>query len=57
MKIPYRYYNNCVSWPQRDVDSEGGLSDMVDGAIEISRRTFRKHAQLLDLVRCEEQLG
>lgn len=46
------YYCNCVSWPKQDVDAEGGLCDMIDRSIEITRRTFLKHVdrvQLLDL--------
>ncbi len=38
------YLNNCVNWPDRDVHAEGGLVDMIDSAIEVTRRTFLKHA-------------
>ena len=51
------YYCNCVSWPQSDVHSNGGLSDMVDSNLEITRRTFLKHVNRNDLKKLERQLG
>ena len=39
----YHYYNNCVGWNYLDVDAEGGLNDMIDESIDITRRTFLKH--------------
>jgi hypothetical protein len=55
--MTYAYYNNCVNWPRHDVFREGGLSDMIDTAIDISRRTFRKHVLLDDLIEAEGLLG
>lgn len=39
----YRFYSTCVGWPERDVHREGGLCDLIDVALEISRRTFLKY--------------
>ena len=49
----YTYYNNCVNWPRRDVEN---LSDMIDNAIDISRRTFLKHIDRGDLTVFESTL-
>lgn len=51
------YLNNCVNWPLRDVSSAGGLQDMVDHAVEISRRTFLKHVCRESLQNIEDDLG
>lgn len=37
----YQFYSDCVSWPRHDVDD--GLIPMVDNAIDITYRTFRKN--------------
>ena len=55
MVLPY--YNNCVSWDPGDVDAPGGLVEMQDGALEITRRTFLAHADRDDLGRIETDLG
>lgn len=52
----YKYYNNCVSWPRYDVAREGGLSDMIDDAIDITRQTFLKHVDRNDLENIEVSL-
>ena len=44
----YRFYRDCVSWPER-AEKPGGLSDMIDDAIDISRKTFLQHVDKLDL--------
>ena len=51
LQVPtkYQYYNNCTSWKKGDVGCDGGLSDMIDSAIEITRRTFLKHVDRDDL--------
>jgi len=51
------YFNNCVNWNQGDVFRKGGLSDMTDRAIDISRKTFLKHIDREDLRDIEEGLG
>ena len=53
----YQYYNNCVNWSKDDVYSDGGLNDMIDQAIDISRKTFLKHVDRDDLRDREFSLG
>lgn len=53
----FRYFCDCVSWPQCDVHREGGLCDMIDAAISISRKTFLKHVSRSDVADIAEQLG
>ncbi len=53
----YKYYNNCVSWPSRDVHRNGGLSDMIDDAIDITRQTFLKHVDMAELKDINWSLG
>jgi hypothetical protein len=31
----YQYYNNCVNWSERELESDDGLVDMIDNADEI----------------------
>jgi len=49
------YFNNCVNWDQNDVDE--GLIPMIDSAISITRRTFLKHVDKVELKNIEHQLG
>lgn len=51
------YIGKCVEWPTDDVYSDGGLCDMIDQALEISRRTFLKHVGKDNVRELEEQLG
>jgi hypothetical protein len=51
------YYNNCVNWDRDDVDAEGGLCEMVDNAIDITRSTFLKHVDRDSLQEVERNLG
>lgn len=53
----FRYFCNCVNWPQDDVDSEGGLRDMIDAATSISRKTFMTHVSRDDVAYLAEQLS
>lgn len=55
MGLPY--INNCVNWPHEDVHAEGGLVDMIDSAIEVTRRTFLKHADQETVRELERDLG
>ena len=41
--MSYDFYSSCVDWPTGDVNTEGGLSDLINDRIEITRRTFLKH--------------
>jgi hypothetical protein len=50
----YKFYNDCVDWPKNDVD---GLSDMIDNAIDITRRTFLKYVDHSELADMAENLG
>lgn len=53
----YSFHCDCVSWPPEDVHSKGGLSDMVDTEIDITRRTFLKHVDKEDLAELARSLG
>jgi len=53
----YTFFNNCVHWDSLDVNREGGLCDMIDQAIDITRRTFLKHVDRQDLIEFEEMLS
>lgn len=51
------YQNNCVNWPADDVHVQGGLVDMIDNSVDISRRTFLKHVDRENLQELEASLG
>lgn len=51
------FLNNCVGWPRRDVFAEGGLSDMIDRSLEVTRKTFMKHVDKSSLRMIEVDLG
>lgn len=53
----YRYYNNCVNWDRGDVDCKGGLSDLVDDSVPITRRTFLKYVDKAELRELESSMG
>jgi hypothetical protein len=55
--MKYFYYCNCVGWDSKDVNAEGGLCDMVDSSIDITRSTFLKHIDKDSLYRIEKDLG
>jgi len=52
-----KYYNNCATWPDRDVHCPGGLVDMIGEAREVTRRTFLKHVDPHWLRVVESRLG
>jgi hypothetical protein len=54
--IMYRFYHSCVDWPE-DAFIDGGLSEMIDSAIDITRRTFLKHVDDGELADIAEKLG
>jgi len=56
-KPVYRFYSDCVSWPRHDVDSEGGLCDLIDARLAITRRTFLQHVDRQRLAELEKNLG
>jgi len=53
----YRFYRSCVGWPPGDVDSPGGLSDLIRLSVQITRATFIRYVQREDLHTLEAQLG
>lgn len=55
--MKFRYYCNCVGWPREDVHSDGGLCDMIDSAIQITRHTFLRHVLRDDREELERALG
>lgn len=55
--MAYRYHNCCITWPKENVFCDGGLNDMIDKAIDITRRTFLKHVNRDDLQCLEYDLG
>ena len=54
--MKYGFYANCVGWPE-DAFIKGGLADMIDNSLTISRRTFMGHVNREDLATLELQLG
>ncbi len=56
-KYIYRYFNNCVGWDSSDVNNPGGLQDMIDKAIDITRETFLKNVDKEELKDIENNLG
>ena len=55
--MSYKFFCDCVSWPRSKVHCDGGLCDMVDQNIELSRRTFLRHVDRRDLERLEQGMG
>jgi hypothetical protein len=53
----FQYYSNCVNWNHHDVDSDGGLSDMIDMSDEISREQFIQFVGLDNYEEIEKDLG
>jgi hypothetical protein len=51
----FRFYCNCVDWPEADVNVPGGLCDLIDARKQISRRSFLKHVNRDDLRSLEEK--
>jgi hypothetical protein len=48
------YANNCVDWPRRYV---ADLTQMIDTANDITRKTFKSHVDKSDLAYLEGLLG
>lgn len=58
LQVPvYSLYCNCVDWPRSDVDREGGLCDLIDTSVTITRRTFLQHVDRQELRALEQLLG
>jgi hypothetical protein len=43
MKPKFTFLNNCVDWNRQTVNCEGGLTEMIERSLEITRKTFLKH--------------
>jgi hypothetical protein len=57
MAVRMRFYHACVDWPEHDVDTDDGLIAMIDQAREITRRTFLRHIDPVDLANLSSDLG
>ena len=55
--MAYQFYNNCVNWNPSDVSIAGGLCDLIDSRISITRKTFLSKVDRADLVYLEDSLG
>lgn len=55
--MKYFYYNNCVGWDSEDVNADGGLCNMIDSSVDITRSTFLKHVDREVLREIEKALG
>ncbi|MCP4393391.1 MAG: hypothetical protein GY804_03860 [Alphaproteobacteria bacterium] len=53
----YKIFSNCVGWDSSDVHKEGGLCDLIDQAIDITRKTFLKHVDKDELKEIERNFG
>ena len=52
----YQYYASCVTWPE-DPYADGGLIDMIDGSIQVARRTLLRAVGEDNLRELEASLG
>lgn len=52
-----RLASSCAGVPDCLVAREGGLNDMIGRSLPISRRTFRKHVFIPDLLELEREMG
>ena len=50
----HRYLSDCVGWPRGKVDH---LNEMIDDAMDVTRRTFLKHVDRDELAALEAYLG
>ena len=57
MSASLKFYTNCVNWPRDDVHEPGGLCDMIDEALDISRKTFCRHVDRDERETVEQCLG
>ncbi len=53
----FNYYTNCTNWPERDVDRQGGLRDLINDRVQITRQTFLKYVNREELKQLEQDLG
>lgn len=52
-----QYLNNCINWNRNDVDSDGGLRDMINNRTNVTRQTFLKHVDQDEMKDIEQNLG
>lgn len=52
-----KFYNNCVNWPHDDVHVEGGLCDMIDARVQVTRHTFVRQVDTKSREQIEALLG
>jgi hypothetical protein len=52
-----RFFNNCVGWNPADVNSDGGLCDMISLNRQVARSTFLRHTHSGDRAMLEKSLG
>lgn len=52
-----QFFNNCVGWDKDDVDCEGGLRDMIDNSVDVTRQTFMRHVDREELKEIERYMG
>lgn len=52
-----RFQNSCVDWPRNDVHEPGGLIDMVQASVQVTRRTLLRHVDREDMADLERSLG
>ena len=55
--MTYTFYCSCVYWSKGDVDSPGGLCDLISQARTITRSTFLRHVSRSSLRELEAVLG
>lgn len=55
--MKYKFYANCVGWPKNDVDCDGGLCDLIDAIILITRRTFLSKIDKKEFAKMELKLA
>ena len=53
----YRYFNCCTAWDPADVHVAEGLISMTASAIKITRRTFLKYVDVVELNEIATSLG
>jgi len=52
--MPLRFHRTCVDWPQNEVPA---LRQMIDDAVQVTRKTFLRHVDRGDLRYLERSLS
>jgi hypothetical protein len=53
----FQFHSTCVDWSRRDCDAGGGLHDMIDASVNITRRTMLRAVGAKQLHEIEAKLG